>query len=164
MIKREERIDNMISSNTTINNVATEVVLVLKNSSQDILNKIPQTLINKLEMISNKEYTIQLDTNKSLLEQELIPETFSILAGIYLKYCATDEVKKSFYSKAKPNVIEVTQNKSIDKVEEIVNVEHIDIQEDLKENISHNNQALQEVKKISWFKKLIINIKSIFIR
>ena len=154
----------MISSNTNINNVATEVVLVLKNSSQDILNKIPQTLINKLEMISNKEYTIQLDTNNSLSEQELIPETFSILAGIYLKYCATDEVKKSFYSKAKPNVIEVTQNKSIDKVEEIVNVEHIDIQEDLKENISHNNQALKKKKKISWFKKLIISIKSIFIR
>ena len=166
----------MVNSNKLSANVATEVLIALNNSRQDIINKIPHPLIKELEEISDKEYKIELDNSKFLSEQNLMPESFDVLAGIYLKYCASEEAKKRFYSKTKLNKIYDAETEKIEKSEQIVSTNHEEINEpqnnevsinandDENESDDNNNNALQEVKKTSWIKRFLSVIKSIFVR
>ncbi len=165
-------LDNMVNSDKISANVAAEVLIALNYSHQDIINKIPHPLIKELEEISDKEYKIELDKSKSLSEQNLMPESFDVLAGIYLRYCASDETKKRFYSKTKINKIYDIEAEKIEKHEpleineQINDNEQIEIVKTNSEEINEiqNNNALQEVKKTSWIKRLLNRIKSMFVR
>ncbi len=171
-------LDNMVNSDKISANVAAEVLIALNYSQQDIINKIPHPLIKELEEISDKEYKIELDKSKSLSEQNLMPETFDVLAGIYLRYCAGEETKKRFYSKTKLNKIYDIEAEKIEKHEQVENNEKIEngkqieivktnseeIGEIQSNNEIQNNNSLQEVKKISWIKRLLNGIKSMFVR
>ncbi len=171
-------LDNMVNSDKISANVAAEVLIALNYSHQDIINKIPHPLIKELEEISDKEYKIELDKSKSLSEQNLMPETFDVLAGIYLRYCAGEETKKRFYSKTKLNKIYDIEAEKIEKHEQVENNEKIEngkqieivktnseeIGEIQSNNEIQNNNSLQEVKKISWIKRLLNGIKSMFVR
>lgn len=177
-------LDNMVNSDKISANVAAEVLIALNYSQQDIINKIPHPLIKELEEISDKEYKIELDKSKSLSEQNLMPETFDVLAGIYLRYCAGEETKKRFYSKTKLNKIydieaekiekheQVENNGKIengqqienDKKVEIVKTNSEEIGEIQNNNVMQNNNALQEIKKTSWIRRLLNGIKSMFVR
>jgi hypothetical protein len=168
----------MVNSDKISANVAAEVLIALNYSQQDIINKIPHPLIKELEEISDKEYKIELDKSKSLSEQNLMPETFDVLAGIYLRYCAGEETKKRFYSKTKLNKIYDIEAEKIEKHEQVENNEKIEngkqieivktnseeIGEIQSNNEIQNNNSLQEVKKISWIKRLLNGIKSMFVR
>ena len=171
-------LDNMVNSDKISANVAAEVLIALNYSQQDIINKIPHPLIKELEEISDKEYKIELDKSKSLSEQNLMPETFDVLAGIYLRYCAGEETKKRFYSKTKLNKIYDIEAEKIEKHEQVENNEKIEngkqieivktnseeIGEIQSNNEIQNNNSLQEVKKISWIKRLLNGIKRMFVR
>lgn len=171
-------LDNMVNSDKLSANVAAEVLIALNYSQQDIINKIPHPLIKELEEISDKEYKIELDKSKSLSEQNLMPETFDVLAGIYLRYCAGEETKKRFYSKTKLNKIydveaeKVVKHDQVDnngKIEngkkvEIVKTNSEEIGEIQNNNVMQNNNALQEIKKTSWIRRLLNGIKSMFVR
>jgi hypothetical protein len=154
----------MVNSDKLSANVAAEVLIALNYSHQDIINKIPHPLIKELEEISDKEYKIELDKSKSLSEQNLMPESFDVLAGIYLRYCASDETKKKFYSKTKLNKIYDIEAEKIAKHELVENNEQINNNELQNNNEIQNNNTLQEVKKTSWIKRLINRIKSMFVR
>lgn len=157
-------LDNMVNSDKLSANVAAEVLIALNYSHQDIINKIPHPLIKELEEISDKEYKIELDKSKSLSEQNLMPESFDVLAGIYLRYCASDETKKRFYSKTKLNKIYDIEAEKIAKHEPLEINEQIKNNELQNNNEIQNNNTLQEVKKTSWIKRLINRIKSMFVR
>jgi len=177
-------LDNMVNSDKLSANVAAEVLIALNYSQQDIINKIPHPLIKELEEISDKEYKIELDKSKSLSEQNLMPESFDVLAGIYLRYCASEETKKRFYSKTKLNKIydieaekiakheQVENNGKIENGQQIENDKKVEIVKTNSEEIGElqnnneiqNNNSLQEVKKISWIKRLLNGIKSMFVR
>lgn len=171
-------LDNMVNSDKISANVAAEVLIALNYSQQDIINKIPHPLIKELEEISDKEYKIELDKSKSLSEQNLMPETFDVLAGIYLRYCAGEETKKRFYSKTKLNKIYDIEAEKIEKHEQVENNEKIEngkqieivktnseeIGEIQNNNEMQNNNALQEIKKTSWIRRLLNGIKSMFVR
>ncbi len=191
MMRKEMYQDNMLNSNKISANVAAEVLIALNYSQQDIINKIPHPLIKELEEISDKEHKIEIDKTKSLSEQNLMPESFDVLAGIYLKYCAAEEEKKRFYSKTKLNKIYDIEAEKIEKNEQVENNGKIEndhqiengqqIENDKKveivktnseeigeiqnnNNEIQNNNSLQEVKKISWIKRLLNGIKSMFLR
>ncbi len=173
--------DNMVNSNKISASVAAEVLIALNYSHQDIINKIPHPLIKELEEISDKDYKIEIDESKSLSEQNLMPESFDVLAGIYLKYCASEETKKRFYSKTKLSSLYDTEaehkleneekiEKSEQAIEPIVNTNN---EENNEDNIndssnsnsdSNNNNVLPEVKKESWIKRLFRGIISMFVR
>lgn len=89
----------MVSSLDLYNNVATEVLAVLKHSSTEIVSQIPENVFNTLKLKSNKEYICKLDAEKSLINQNLLPETLDVLTGIFIKYCATEKEKSEFYSR-----------------------------------------------------------------
>ena len=171
-------LDNMVNSDKISANVAAEVLIALNYSQQDIINKIPHPLIKELEEISDKEYKIELDKSKSLSEQNLMPETFDVLAGIYLRYCAGEETKKRFYSKTKLNKIydieaeKIEKHEQVENNEKIENGKQIEIVKTNSEEIGEiqnnheiqNNNALQEIKKTSWIRRLLNGIKSMFVR
>ena len=174
--------DHMINSNKISASVAAEVLIALNYSHQDIINKIPHPLIKELEEISDKDYKIELDESKSLSEQNLMPESFDVLAGIYLKYCASEETKKRFYSKTKLSNIhdieaehKLENEEKIEKneqvIEPIVNTNNEEINETLMHNNNDNNSDnnsknnnLPEVKKESWIKRFFNGIISMFVR
>lgn len=101
-----------------------EVYEILKLVPQNDLDKIPKTFITMIEKNMNKEYDFHLDNSIDFFEeQELMEETHTILAYIFLHYWATEEQKqkieikfkndreKAEYEKRKLYDIDVFKNK-----------------------------------------------------
>ena len=146
----------MMDSKNLYSNVATEVLEVLKKSDEDVLQKIPNSVIDDIEAFSNKEHHCELDLEKPLEEQQLLPETLDVLAGIYVKYYATEEEKKEFYSKIEKE-FEVPEIKNIKSYDEMFS------KFNQNENVVENKQTeIQVIEEDSWFKKVINKIVSFF--
>jgi len=72
-----------------------EVFVALSCFNNDILEKIPQNVLDKLiEVSADSSLEVKLDVNKGLEEQNLSEECKCIMALLYYKYIANDEEKK----------------------------------------------------------------------
>ena len=76
-------------------NALAEVDTILKLMPQDLLNKIPNSFLRFIEQKKSKSYSINLNFDLSLNEQNLLVETRAILSLIYRSYlCDSKESKK----------------------------------------------------------------------
>ena len=146
----------MVNSENLYSNVAAEVLEVLKNSSEEVLQKIPNSVIDDIEAFSNKGHHCELDLGKSLEEQQLLPETLDVLAGMYIDYCGTEEEKKEYYSK-------LENESEVSKIQNVKNYDEMFSKSNQNEKVEENKKTdIQVIEEISWFKKIINKIFSLF--
>ena len=76
----------MIGNNVSYIKAYTEVNCLLEYLPQSYIDKIPKKLIELIQNQSNEQYNINIDTNKSLLEQEFSQKTKDLIAVIKYNY------------------------------------------------------------------------------
>ena len=129
-----------------------EVLEVLKNSNQNIIEKIPEKFIAFLNKNKDNDYIVNIDFFDKNWENFVKKETRAILALIYRDYIVSSEERKKLL------------------VEE--NEEQIKIENELREkynpdDIFRKKNEIQEttmlvVKKEKWYKKIFNIIKNLF--
>ena len=72
----------------------TEVVVVLKELSQDDFNKIPRNIIDFLNAKRDKNYNFNININAPLEGQNISEQARMILAILFRDYLATDKQKE----------------------------------------------------------------------
>lgn len=80
-------------------NALAEVEEILQNTEEELVTKIPNKIRQFIRENRNQEYIAQIVNDKSLNEQDILPETQALLALIYRSYWATEEEKKEFAQK-----------------------------------------------------------------
>ncbi len=84
----------MIGNNINYIKAYTEVNCLLEYLPQSYIDKLPKKLIELIQNQSNKQYNINIDTNKSLLEQNFSKKAKDLIAVIKYNYWSTDEEKQ----------------------------------------------------------------------
>lgn len=86
----------------------TELNEIIKELSKEELEKIPNELIRNIETNIDKEYKWEYDKSKTLLDQDLMPETKALIVEIYEKYLCPENEKEFWkeYDKICINKIE----------------------------------------------------------
>ena len=75
---------------------AAEILVILRNSSEAVLSRIPSAFVEKLRDVSrDSDHTFTLDHTKSLAEQDLLEDTRKLLLMIYNNYLLTEEESRS---------------------------------------------------------------------
>ena len=138
-----------------MNDIANEVVSVLNYMEQDLVKKIPIKFLDFLKNLakdSNKK--INIDLNKSLLEQNISEESKDLIGLIYYNYLVDENEKKQILKIWSNNEREYQKN-----LENKYNLDNI-----FKINLENeNNSELPVViKKEKLLDKIIKFIKNIF--
>ena len=131
----------------------TELYEILKNISENDLNKIPNEILMILEEKRDKGYEFKLQENIEFENQKLLRETKILLAILYRDYWATKEEKERITQKWKGDIIKSEEKKKI-KYDELFKNK----KEHIIEQKNDNNLPV-EVKKEKLFKKIISFIK-----
>lgn len=139
--------------NTLIySNAATELMEIFKYLEKSVSEKIPIKLKEKIEQHKNPNYVFELDKNKALEEQNILPETKYILSYIFIKYCCTEEKAQEILKVCRQNDLDIEREKY-----EKYNPNNIFKDRDITENIQ-----MVEYKESSVYAKCISKIVSFF--
>lgn len=131
-----------------------EAIYILKNSSEDVISKIPINIIKFLKQNSSKTYIFEPDIDEELI---IKPQTKAILAAIYRDYLCTSEEKIEYNKKLLENE-KVIQEKLI---EEFKDKEIFKNKSKTVENEKTETLLPVEVKNKSFISKIIDKIKKI---
>lgn len=131
----------------------TELYEILKNISENDLNKIPNEILMMLEEKRDKKYEFKVQENIEFENQNLLRETKILLAILYRDYWATKEEKEKIMQKWKSDIIKSEEEKKIKYNESFKNKK-----EKTTEQKNNNNLPI-EVKNKSVFEKIISFIK-----
>lgn len=77
-------------------NAFKEVHEILKNTDEELVEKIPKKFLTFIEENMNNEYECNIQSDVDIDKQNLLKETEAILALIYRNYWATEEEKQEF--------------------------------------------------------------------
>lgn len=76
-------------------NALAEVDYILSITSEDIIKKIPKSLLDFIKTQKTKNYQFSLNDELSLIEQQLKKETRAIISLIYRSYlCSPNQSRK----------------------------------------------------------------------
>ena len=137
--------------------VYVELKEILRYTDKNIVNKIPQRALDKINSVNSDGYKFTYDISKDLNEQDILQKTKELLSGLYIKYCCNETTAKRLTEKCKLNdeiaykQYEIKWDKN-DKQKKI---------EDALENDSVTDLVVQ---KQGIFAKILNKIKSIFKR
>lgn len=138
-----------------------EVIEVLKYVPKESVDKIPQIMLNTLNLKMDKNYEFFIDIDKSFEEQELLDETKAILANIFRDYWATPYQKERIETKEKYD-----RQKEEEEKREQYNPDDIfrkNNKENIEERIEKNTNNLPiELKKEKFYRKIINFFKKVF--
>lgn len=152
----------------TYKNAFTEVHTILDYIEEEDYNKIPQEVIDVIEENQNQDYEYEMNEDVDIFSQPMLPETKAILFNFFRDYWATPEQREK---------IKRMQREERQKIEEKKKLEfdNYDIfkttSSDTKENYNNENAteatnsektSLIELKKESFFIKIINKIKAFF--
>lgn len=98
--------------------VCTEMLEVIKYIPDSEFDKIESDFIETLYQEHDIFYDFKLDESKKLDEQELLPETYDMMAYVYRKYLCNEDEKEEFKENLFKNPFEVEEI----KVEEIKSI------------------------------------------
>ncbi|MCI8833637.1 MAG: hypothetical protein HFJ19_05545 [Clostridia bacterium] len=118
-----------------------EVHDILKHSELEIQDKIPKKFLDMLEENEDKNYIINIDYDKDINNQELLPYTRDILAMVYTDYLCSKEEKEKF----------LLENEKV--IEEQERQQIIEKNKAMGENL--NNTSITLIKKEKWYQKII---------
>jgi len=134
----------------------TEVIEILKYVPDEDVQKIPEEKLNFYKTNMDNEYNYTLDMTKEFEEQEMSDITKAILANIFRDYWATPYQKERIEAKEKYDLEKLEEEKR-DKY----NPDNI-FKKKQKETVVENTNLPVEIKKETFFKKLISFIKGLF--
>lgn len=140
-----------------LSEAAVELNVILENSSKEVLAKIPNKFRNFMKEIESKTYKFDYDSNKSLNEQKIKPETRRLLALVYRDYLCTNEQKQE-YIKLSNDFFEEYNRLKYEKY----NVENIFKRERKIENDKKDKELLINKEQDNIINKIINYIKKIF--
>jgi len=133
-----------------------EVIEILKYVPDEDVQKIPEEKLEFYKTNMDNEYKYKLDMTKEFEEQEMSDITKAILANIFRDYWATPYQKERIEAKEKYDLEKLEEEKR-----EKYNPDNIF--KNKKEKIFVENTNLPvEIKKETFFKKLISFIKGLF--
>ena len=133
-----------------------EVNEVLMQLSEEEIAKIPEEVILNIRNKMDKDYKWKYDENKELSEQGLAKDAIAILSYINLEYLLNEEQKKLMNEIYKNNDIKMQK-----ELQEKYNIDNI-FKNKKEETVIENTNLLVEIKKETFFKKLISFIKGLF--
>lgn len=136
-----------------------EVYTILQDLNEEEYNKIPLEIIETIKENSNDEYDFVLNDELELNEQELLPETKAILFNLFRDYLATPMQKEKIIK------MQSAERKKLEKKKQAnytnVNIFERNESKDMGRIINQESQLIQ-IKKETFFEKLISKIKSFF--
>ena len=136
-----------------------EVYVILENTDNELLSKIPAKFMNFIKANMNNEYETKIDLNVDINKHPLLKETEAILSLIYRSYWATNEEKKEFALKDKNEFIEKEKQKKEEfQGKDIYKL--FDERRNISEITLDNN--LMIIKKENFLEKFFKKIISIF--
>lgn len=140
-------------------NAYKEVYEILKYVPKEDLKRVPKKFMDMLEEKMNKDYKFSIDTSKDFIEeQELMLETRTILAYIFLNYWATEIQKEKVNIKFKKDIEDAEKQKR-----DLYNVDIFKNKKQLKENIGKEQEnAMVIYKKENFITKIFNTIKKFF--
>lgn len=137
----------------------TEVNCLLEYLPQSYIDKLPKELIELIKKQSDEQFNINIDTNKSLLEQEFSKRTKDLIAVIKYNYWSTNEERKQL-----KNIFYENENKYKKELLEKYNPNDIfkkkGAKVDVTEPIDSNSQIVLYKENI--FIKFLNKIKKLF--
>lgn len=103
----------MTGNNVNYIKAYTEFNCLLEYLPQLYIDRLPKKLVELIQKQSNEQYNINIDTNKSLLEQNFSKKTKDLIAVIKYNYWSTEEekqqLKQTFYDNEKKYQIELLE-------------------------------------------------------
>ena len=133
-----------------------EVAEILKYLPKDEYSKIDSNFIKMLEDKKDKEYIYKLDSTKEIEKQNILKETRTVLAYVFLNYLGTEEENKIIQQKFQQDIINDEKKK-----QEIYSKDIFKEKEYAYEN---KNKDLIVYKKENLFERIIKGIIKIFKR
>lgn len=136
---------------------AVEINRIFENMSKDMLEKIPLKLQNFFKEIASKDYKFEYDISKKLAEQNIKDKTKGIIALIYKDYICNEEEKKEYIS-------EYTKFLELEEQQKRAKYDPDAIFKQRSKTNSTTTETTSPIvyQKTSWFRKLILKIKTIF--
>ncbi len=143
----------------TYRNSLQEVYIILQNTEDELLKKIPTSFMDFIKTNRNIDYKTNIKQEIELDKQSLLKETENILSLIYRSYWATDEEKKEFAQKDQTEAIEAEKKKK-----EEYSGRNIDVifEERKESNKTSFDNSLMVIKKENFFQQLFHKIVRIF--
>ena len=138
-----------------MNDIANEVVSVLNYMEQDLVKKIPIKFLDFLKNLakdSNKK--INININKSLLEQNISEESKDLIGLIYYNYLVDENEKKQILKIWSNN--ERKYQKNLENKYNLDNIFKINLENE------NNSELPVVIKKEKLIDKIIKFIKNIF--
>ena len=83
-----------------------EIHVIINHLNEDEKNKIPQEFLSMIETQMDKDYVFNYDATKDLSEQQVLRETLSILAYIYINYIGEYQEVKEIKTQFQKDIIE----------------------------------------------------------
>lgn len=130
-------------------NALAEVHQILRYTEEELVCQIPKSVKKFILENRNKNYLTSIVENKSLEEQEVLPETQAILALFYRNYWASEEEKQEF---EKQDTIELEKEQK--KVNEIFKKE--------EKEVIQNTTAVALIHAETWYQKVWKKICNLF--
>lgn len=133
-----------------------EVIEILKYVPDEDVQKIPEEKLQFYKSNMDNEYNYKLDMTKEFEEQEMSDITKAILANIFKDYWANPYQKERIEAKEKSDMENLEEEKR-----KKYNPDNI-FKDRKKETTVGNTNLPVEIKKETFFKKLISFIKRLF--
>ena len=134
----------------------TEIIEILKYVPDEDVQKIPESEIEFYKKNMDNDYDYRLDMTKELEEQEISDITKAIFANIFRDYWATSNQKERIEEKEKHELEKLEEEKR-----EKYNPNNI-FKNKQEEILEVKSNLPVEIKKETFFKKLISFIKRLF--
>ena len=134
-----------------------EVIDILSENEKD---KISKELIDNIKQNMDNEYSFKIDKTKSLLEQNLLPQTQAMLIKLYEKYLCSEEEKEKWNLYDKMCYAKL-QKMKVEKYAGYSNIDEMR-KEEPKALVLNENVKMTEIKKENFIKKIIKKIKRFF--
>ena len=138
----------------------TEVKCLLEYLPKSYIDRLPKKLIELIERQSNDQYKINIDINKSLLEQNFSKKTKDLIAVIKYNYWSTEEEKRKlkeiFYENENKYQKELLKKYNPNDI-----FQNRENEIELTEENTKQNLKMVEYKE-NIFTKLFYKIKNIF--
>ncbi len=80
----------------SFNKACKELYICLKNIDNELVQKIPNELLEEIIKNMDADYYFHYDNTKKIYEQNMLEETKNIIGYIYYNYWANEEEKNNF--------------------------------------------------------------------
>ncbi len=94
----------MVNNMSELNKSMSEVYAIFSNMTDELKSKIPEKVKQFIRKNRDYDYLPKINKTQNLKEQQLMPQTRSLLAVYYLLYlCKSNEEKQEIINNLKKN-------------------------------------------------------------